>query len=613
MDLTSLRIPAQPAPRDPAPVDRGPLLAEILRDELVVPVFQPIVDLTSRDVVAFEALARGPATGPLAALSAPGALFAAARRAGRLAELDWLCRITALEAAAAAGVCDPLTLFVNVEPEVAGAAASDSVARRLAAVAPRLRVVVEFTERSLTASPASLLATAEFVRALGWGIAVDDVGADPHSLALMPFLRPDVVKLDLRLVQSRPDLEIAQIMTAVSAYAERTGCDVLAEGIETAEHVELARALGARLGQGWHLGRPAPLPDATRTAGIRRAVPRRVGRVERIDLHTAGTRSLYEIAAQERPSLRSTKPLLIEVSKLLERQALAIGGTAVVLGAFEDAEHFTPATRRRYDALGRATAFVGALGAGLGPEPAERVRGGHLSPADPVIGEWHVAVVSPHFSAALVARDLQDEGPDLERRFDYVLTYDQDLVSRVAVGLMARLLPQAPLPDHVAADERVDAASVPAAAGGVQQASVEELLPVLLRGLDLASSGVTVADASVPGMPLVWVNAGFERLTGYRSEQIVGRNCRFLQGPGTDPHAVARIATALRRQEPACVTLLNYRADGTPFWCRLELTPVTGLDGRTTHVIGVQTEVTASEGRPGDQPAAGTLPSRPAS
>jgi EAL domain-containing protein (putative c-di-GMP-specific phosphodiesterase class I) len=83
----------------------------------------------------------------------------------------------------------------------------------------------------------------------------------------MPLLRPDVVKLDLRLVQERPGPEIAQIMNAVNAYAEQSGAVVLAEGIEDDAHLRAARGLGATLGQGWLFGRPAAGPATGRDTG----------------------------------------------------------------------------------------------------------------------------------------------------------------------------------------------------------------------------------------------------------------------------------------------------------------------------------------------------------
>ena len=101
------------------------------------------------------------------------------------------------------------------------------------------------------------------MRRAGWKVALDDVGADSASLALMPFLRPEVVKLDLRLVQQRPDADVAGIVAAVNAYAQRSGALVLAEGIEHDQHLQIARSLGATLGQGWLFGRPGPAADVT--------------------------------------------------------------------------------------------------------------------------------------------------------------------------------------------------------------------------------------------------------------------------------------------------------------------------------------------------------------
>jgi phosphoserine phosphatase RsbU/P len=113
------------------------------------------------------------------------------------------------------------------------------------------------------------------------------------------------------------------------------------------------------------------------------------------------------------------------------------------------------------------------------------------------------------------------------------------------------------------------------------------------RALDIANEGFTIADLRLPQGPLIYVNEGFERLTGYSAEEVVGTNCRLLQGPETDPQARDEIRRAIAERRECRVEILNYRKDGTPFWNRLSLTPVVGAGGEVTHYIGVQTDVSA--------------------
>ncbi|HEX8105002.1 MAG TPA: diguanylate cyclase [Solirubrobacteraceae bacterium] len=392
-------------------------------------VYQPLVELETGEVVGYEALVRGPEG---TALERPDQLFAAARAAGRLGELDWACRAAAVAGALEARLPAPLRLFINVEPETLG----EPCPPHLTEVwerASALDVVVEVTERALTQRPADLLHSLEFFRELGWSIALDDVGADSRSLALLSLLRPDVVKLDLRLIQVRPNEEIAEIVTAVNAYAERTGAVVLAEGVETDEHLAAARAVGATHAQGWRFGRPAPLP-ASIVSGARAlpAVPR--------PARAAGT-TPFEVVGQVLPVRRATKPLLLAMSHNLERQAGELGETAILVSAFQTAERFTPKTLQRYTELGARLGFVAGLGIGLSAEPAPGVRGATLADDDALADEWSVVVLAPHFAGALVAVDLGDQGPDDERRFDFAVTYDRDLVTTAAMSLMRRVLP----------------------------------------------------------------------------------------------------------------------------------------------------------------------------
>jgi len=412
----------------PAPARAG-ALAHLLGGEGPGSVYQPIVELETGAVVAYEALARGP-LGSL--LERPDRLFRTAREAGRLAELDWACRAAAVRGALNAGLERSQKLFVNMEPTALGVPCPAALAPLWARASEELDLVLEITERALTARPADLLHLVAAVRRRGWGIALDDVGADMRSLALMPLLRPEVIKLDLRLVQRRPTTDAAAIVNAVGAEHERTGAIVLAEGIETEEHLATARAMGATLGQGGWLGRPGPLAPGPAPA-----------RPLRLPAPTPGPTAPtpYEVVREVRAVRRADKRLLLALSLQLEAQAASLGESAVIASAFQDAERFTPATRRRYSRLGAHAAFVAALGVGMEAEPAPRVRGAALDPADPLLGEWSVAVLGPHFAAALVAVDLGDAGPELERRFDFALTYDRDLVVAAVASLVRRVRP----------------------------------------------------------------------------------------------------------------------------------------------------------------------------
>lgn len=103
---------------------------------------------------------------------------------------------------------------------------------------------------------------------------------------------------------------------------------------------------------------------------------------------------------------------------------------------------------------------------------------------------------------------------------------------------------------------------------------------------------LVITDAREPDFPIVLANGSFLRLTGYSSEEIIGRNCRFLQGPGTSPAAIAEIRFALEREDEVNVELLNYRKDGSAFWNQLHLSPIHDDDGGLQYYFGSQIDVT---------------------
>ncbi|WP_369070046.1 SpoIIE family protein phosphatase [Kineococcus terrestris] len=121
------------------------------------------------------------------------------------------------------------------------------------------------------------------------------------------------------------------------------------------------------------------------------------------------------------------------------------------------------------------------------------------------------------------------------------------------------------------------------------QESAERLHSRAVVASDLSFA---ISDPNIEDDPLVWVNPAFEKTTGYQRGEVLGHNCRFLQGPDTDRAAVQRIREALGRGETVTELLLNYRKDGTAFWNEVVISPVRDADGHVTHHVGVQSDVT---------------------
>ena len=102
---------------------------------------------------------------------------------------------------------------------------------------------------------------------------------------------------------------------------------------------------------------------------------------------------------------------------------------------------------------------------------------------------------------------------------------------------------------------------------------------------------LVVCDPHDPAFPIVFANRAFCNLTGYSEEEVVGRNCRFLQGPDTDQAQIEKIRTALASEDLVVVELLNYRKDGTPFWNALHIGPIYDAAGNLVYYFGSQWDV----------------------
>lgn len=113
----------------------------------------------------------------------------------------------------------------------------------------------------------------------------------------------------------------------------------------------------------------------------------------------------------------------------------------------------------------------------------------------------------------------------------------------------------------------------------------------LMSALSGSQQNFAISDPTLPDNPIVYVSQGFLALTGYALDQVLGRNCRFLQGPGTDQSAVEVIRKGIAEGVDTSVCLLNYKADGTPFWNQFFVASLRDAENNVVNYVGVQCEV----------------------
>jgi len=241
---------------DPSNLARRVLLA--LRDPTSMRShYQPIVDLATGEVVAFEALLRlTDASGPIP----PGELFGASAVGGWAQALDQVARRTAI--VGASGWLGERSLFVNFVPssiyDPRICLRTTEAAARDAGVALD-QLVFEVVETERIHDMSHLRGILDRYHELGARVALDDLGTGFASIDVARELQPDVMKLDGEVVRSS-SAEARRFVDEAVALADELGAIVLAEGVEEAEHADAAAAAGVTLGQGWFFGRPAPAP-----------------------------------------------------------------------------------------------------------------------------------------------------------------------------------------------------------------------------------------------------------------------------------------------------------------------------------------------------------------
>lgn len=224
-------------------------LEQVLVRQAFHVVFQPIVELETRYVVGYEALTRFTDGTP------PDIRFADAERMGLGDEFEVAAIIMAISQSTK--LPDGAFLSLNVSPAVA-LASSERI--RVALEGMRRQIVLELTEHVPIDDYTELRAAIEHMGPVQ--VAVDDAGAGYASLRHILELRPSFAKLDISLVRGIDRDELRQAMAAgIQYYALRTGCRLIAEGVETVEEANALLALGVDLAQGYLFGKPEPLPD----------------------------------------------------------------------------------------------------------------------------------------------------------------------------------------------------------------------------------------------------------------------------------------------------------------------------------------------------------------
>lgn len=115
---------------------------------------------------------------------------------------------------------------------------------------------------------------------------------------------------------------------------------------------------------------------------------------------------------------------------------------------------------------------------------------------------------------------------------------------------------------------------------------------IFLTAMESIKEGITIADPQLEDCPIIFANQGFYDMTGYKQEDVIGHNCRFLQGKDTDQQVASRLSRAVHEQKSCTVEILNYRKNGSAFWNRVSISPIHDDAQDTNYMVGIQTDIT---------------------
>jgi len=524
-----------------------------LRKGQFIPYFQPLVLMRTGQLAGFEVLARW--KHPDLGLVSPDRFIFLAEKYGWIDGLaeDLLRKAFA---AAAAAIPSPLTLSFNISPIQLRTPSLPEMIREAAKVTgfDLERLVIEVTESALLGDMECTLKVAVELKEMGCKISLDDFGTGYSSLLHLQSLPFDELKVDRSFVSSMTEArQSRKIVAAVVGLGQSLGLRTVAEGIETQDQAEMALWLGCEFGQGWFYGKPVPPEELAAVVSMKR------------DKLLIGATSPWRRISEANMDM-------LPAQRLAQVQAIYEG--APVGLSFVD-------QNLRYVALNKKLADMNGA-------PIEEHLGRRVSEMIPTL----FPAVEPYIRRALAGESIVDvevHVPDTgeKRLVSYQPARDEagevvgvsiaamKVTERIQTGTTAR-------EPAASSEKKVIAVSN---LGGLDWSGIRQVL-------ESVANGITISDARIDDLPLIYANPAFEQMTGYFMAEVFGKNCRFLQGEDKHQPGLKAIRQALLEGRDARAVLKNFKKDGTSFWNELHLSPIRNSDGEITHYLGIQNDIT---------------------
>lgn len=351
-NVAYLRHPAAVAAEPDSEDMLGAHLHDIIARRQLSALFQPIIQMQTGEIIAYEGLIRGPSDSPL---HAPMNLFKVARANNLTVEVEHLCRRIVLERYAELKL--PGKLFLNVSPEslLLQRAARGETLQYIHRIGINPdQVIIELTENQPTYDYELMREAVLHYRKMGFSIAIDDLGEGFSSLRLWSELRPEYVKIDMHFIQGiNSDPVKLQFVRSIQEIANQSDTLVIAEGIETQAELLVLRDLGVGFGQGYHLGRPHANPAKALPAEVAKALSRNGVAVypQRSEKNAVSIQKLLHKVSAVPPSMSNNEvyEIFMQDPKLLIIPVVDNGAPLGLISRFEMIDHFArPYQRELY-------------------------------------------------------------------------------------------------------------------------------------------------------------------------------------------------------------------------------------------------------------------------